>query len=249
MDRQRIKCYMETCGGFEIAALQERFSASYREIKTVVDELLNEGKLQLYGGLTYVCVQPDKNKKYGGHIKNYRGLHSRRDFDDDDELDDTHLFAYDEDDDELDDDFDVDDAMDDIEECLKKLEQFEKTGQSEDSDKTNREIYSQEAENLVGILKFFIEEKSKPIQADEEPSRSLWRDGEFYNELYGRINKMIESDKKLGHRGAINRAELMLEGVRDTHDRKQLQLYEYMVFLLKSISTYDFNQVRKIVWG
>ncbi len=49
---------METCGGFEIAALQERFSASYREIKIVVDELLNEGKLQL----TYLRLRSARRK-------------------------------------------------------------------------------------------------------------------------------------------------------------------------------------------
>lgn len=117
---------------------------------------------------------------------------------------------------------------------------------------TNTEIYEQykdilqfATEKIKTLIRRVAEKKSLPITAAEEPSHSLWGTEELQEAVTDRLKKLILSDRRMGRRGAIKKAETYLEAVRDTHDRKMVQVYERMVYELKSTSDYTYVQLRK----
>ena len=53
----------------------------------------------------------------------------------------------------------------------------------------------------------------------------------------------------MGQKGAVMKAETYLEAVRDTHDRKMVQVYERLVYELKNTSSYLYRQIKKHFFG
>ena len=111
----------------------------------------------------------------------------------------------------------------------------------EDNHKPNNNM-----QELVNILDKIANKKKAPVSADVVPSHNLWLDEKEFGEVVmERLRWIIESDKRMGQKGAVKKAETYLEAVRDTHDRKMVQVYERLVFELKNTSVYLYNQLKK----
>lgn len=255
--------YAKRNGGVRLADLQAEFNLNYREAKQVLDTLVSSGYISYDGGLDYKYIQPapPANAPHT-NIRRYRGPRTRPLFDDiedttdhdqkirdlfdrlradleedDDDEDDDDIdwsFLNDDDDDEDTDENDSDDPIFDVLAEAEKLRL-----------ELNRESY----ENLHAVILKIIEIKSQPVSAFNEPDRSLWQDDDEFNaEVFSRIEKLVQSDRKMGLKGAIKKAETYVEAVRDTHDRKMVQLYENIVYRLKSTTNYQFNLVKKYLF-
>ncbi|MGN1061437.1 MAG: DNA translocase FtsK [Candidatus Coproplasma sp.] len=104
--------------------------------------------------------------------------------------------------------------------------------------------------NLISVLKRVIDKKSAPITTDKEPDCSLWTDKiVFRGEVLRRFNSIIKSNPKQGLGGAVKTAEARLEGVRDSHDRAMVQIYERVVYEFKCITPYYYNLIRRRLCG
>ncbi len=175
------------------------------------------------------------------------------------------------DDDEDDEDFDIDTKFAEYE---KFLEQHFSEGDSDDEaeedevyDNIINRIFHSDAEendatdsdsverkeamqNLVAVLNKIADKKKAPITADEMPLHPSWdNEDEFAQVVMERMERLIMSDKRMGQVGAVKKAETYLEAVRDTHDRKMVQVYERLVYEIKNTSSYLYGQLKKQFFG
>lgn len=73
----------------------------------------------------------------------------------------------------------------------------------------------------------------------------LWEDAEeFSKTVVLRFARLVRSDYKMARGGAIKKAQLYLQAVKDTSDIKKVQVYERLVDILKAMSNYSYNQKR-----
>ncbi len=116
-------------------------------------------------------------------------------------------------------------------------------GDTPDSDSVERKSAMQ---NLASVLSKITDKKKAPISADEMPSHHSWdNEDEFADAVMERMERLIKSDKRMGQQGAVKKAETYLEAVRDTHDRKMVQVYERLVYEIKNTSSYLYGQLKK----
>lgn len=116
-------------------------------------------------------------------------------------------------------------------------------GDTPDSDLVERKSAMQ---NLASVLSKITDKKKAPISADEMPSHHSWdNEDEFADAVMERMERLIKSDKRMGQQGAVKKAETYLEAVRDTHDRKMVQVYERLVYEIKNTSSYLYGQHKK----
>lgn len=184
------------------------------------------------------------------------------DFDEDDDDQDTDLdkkFAeyekflekklFSESDDEEDEETEEDEAYERIINCV-----FHSDAEENEVESTIEQVDSAERkagiQNLVAALSRVADKKKAPISADIVPAHDLWSHEEKFGEVViERIERLIKSDKRMGQKGAVKKAETYLEAVRDTHDRKMVQIYERLVYELKNTSAYLYNQLKKQFFG
>ncbi len=122
-----------------------------------------------------------------------------------------------------------------------------KENDATDSDSVERKEAMQ---NLVSVLNKIADKKKAPITADEMPLHSSWtNEDEFADVVMERMERLIKSDKRMGQVGAVKKAETYLEAVRDTHDRKMVQVYERVVYEIKNTSSYLYGQLKKQYFG
>lgn len=120
-------------------------------------------------------------------------------------------------------------------------------GDTPDSDSVERKAAMQ---NLASVLSKITDKKKAPISADEMPSHPSWdNEDEFADIVMERMERLIKSDKRMGQQGAVKKAETYLEAVRDTHDRKMVQVYERLVYEIKNTSIYLYGQLKKQYFG
>lgn len=107
---------------------------------------------------------------------------------------------------------------------------------------------SSAVQSLVTVLGLIAEKKSAPITCEEAPGWSLWNFKDFEEAVVERLERIVKSDKRMGRQGAIKKAETYLEAVRDTHDRKMVQVYERIVYEFKTASDYIYRQIKKRIF-
>lgn len=101
---------------------------------------------------------------------------------------------------------------------------------------------------LVALLKAVRDKKSQPITRSKRPDFSLWEDNcEFSNAVQRRYAEIIRANPDGGD--AIRDAESRLDGVRDTHDRAMVQVYERVVYDLKGLTPDQYAIMRKYFCG
>lgn len=184
--------------------------------------------------------------------------------DEDDETDDKDRQTSDLTDGELDgeltdDELTGDGELTEGEKCRKRLiEQFEKTVERTLSQKDLCKVGQvgfdeygwtiaapDEAGRLIAAIKLVRHAKSQPVSTDAQPDHSLWTDeGEFESAVFEVMCNIVKSGKRIGRSRAIRIAEIRLDGVRDTHDRARVQLYERVVYELKKLSVREYGYLR-----
>ncbi len=329
MDKEQIIGYIKQNKNAEIADLQKRFNITYKEAKTLVDELISMGDLVYAGGVRFNYTG---NTGDGGELS---GDEERRAYLEARRREaiakmNIQTFLLDDDDDEEDDGddgygFTTDDGMPDYElrrtaleliiksgtvsasffqrtlpigyiracrlidwmeeqgyitkstgatprKVLITAEEFERLyprSSSEDDDEDcdfaeidrlmqeisdmigengdgRDDLFKSGVQNLTDVLVAIKSKKNAPVSADTVPSHSLWPDEkEFGEAVMARMRRLIESDRKMGRRGAVKKAETYLEAVRDTHDGKMVQVYERIVYEFKNTSEYLYRQLKK----
>ena len=110
--------------------------------------------------------------------------------------------------------------------------------------------FKAEKQRLVYAIDGICLKKSEPVSADSVPEHNLWEDeDEFTRTVLERFERLIKSDKNMGQRGAVKKAETYLEAVRDTHDGKMVQVYERLVYEIKNTGAYLYRQLKKQFFG
>ncbi|MGN0812254.1 MAG: DNA translocase FtsK [Candidatus Coproplasma sp.] len=117
---------------------------------------------------------------------------------------------------------------------------------SEEGEEEKREL--PDAGELIAVIKAVRDKKLQPISADKKPDCSLWENKEeFMHALKERFNAIVIANEELGE--AIREAEIRLDGVRDTHDRAMVQLYERVVYELKNLTPGMYFVIHKKTCG
>lgn len=105
-------------------------------------------------------------------------------------------------------------------------------------------------QNIVSVLSKIADKKKAQITAYEMPLHPSWtNEDEFADVVMERMERLIKSDKRMGQVGAVKKAETYLEAVRDTHDKKMVQVYERLVYEIKNTSSYLYGQLKKQFFG
>lgn len=240
--------------GAQIPLLQSKFGLSYTAAKSIVDGLVEDGRLFYLSGVDYTCdgeacgletpVAVDEDE-------DDFGLYEEDDDEDDDETDERfaeyekylreQLNDDEEEDEEDKEDEDEGDDNDDFDEILERFM------------KRQEEFMAQlkgSARELVNVLCAIRDIKSAPVKAGEAPDCSLWKDEEeFVEAVRERLERLVKSDGKMDLQGAIGKAECWLEAVRDTHDRKMVQVYEWLVYEIKNHDNLSYEFLKKRFFG
>ncbi len=258
MNREEIIEYIRRNNGARIPELQSEFGVTYKEAKDIVDGLVADRRLVYESGVKYnyvkstVEVLNERAEEYE-RLKAQELAETNDEEDEDFDLDD--LLDFDDGEDDEDDEMDakfaeyerylrehMDDDFDDEEDPFDK--EYDKL--IDQLYRENEEAMKPGVQNLVNVLKRIAEKKSAPVTTDKLPDFSLWTDDdEFAAAVSERFKKLILTDKQMDRLGAIKKAESWLEAVRDTHDRKMVQLYERLVFEVKNTNDYQFSYMKK----
>lgn len=123
------------------------------------------------------------------------------------------------------------------------------SGNSDGADGRRSEVQTAEDE----LLKLFgnedddeDEEDGEEDEKDEIPEFSVWNDRRaFERTVAERLRRIILTNRKMGLRGALNKAKERLEGVRDTNDATMEEVYERVVREFESMSVSAYNKLRK----
>jgi len=103
-------------------------------------------------------------------------------------------------------------------------------------------------QNLATVLSRIADKKRDEVATDVVPSNSMWSDEEeFARAVMDRLAKLVRSNLKMARRGAIKKAETYLEAVKDTCDGAMAQVYERLVYELKTTSDNVYNQIRDFI--
>lgn len=229
-----------------VSMFQRTFPIGYIRSCKLVDWMESKGYVSVGGGSTPRKVLITKEE----FEKLYSEPHLVEDDDDDEDTDIDAKFAEYEkfleqyfSENDSDDENEEDEVYDNV------INRIFYANESEDSSSNSTER-KEAMQNLVSVLNKIADKKKSPITADEMPLHPSWdNDDEFNNCVMDRLQRLIKSDKRMGQKVALKKAETYLEAVRDTHDRKMVQVYERLVYKIKNISIYLYGQLKKQFFG
>ncbi len=240
MNKEEILNRIRQNNEVDIPTLQKEFNASYKEIKQIVDELVKSGKLAFVAGIKYVCVEdkPPVGTPRRRPVSRRLGEQTYMDI-----ADITDKLRQ--------------DIVSDADGSGKKKKndtvfvsmrrtpvlEIDKDDVKEEKKVENKSIINSLLEDdglskrpmftIEEILERHIKKSDNPVTADVIPTHPAWIDEKrFRYEVKERLERLIKSDKKMKHSGAVKKAEMLLEAVRDTNDNKMIQVYERMLYEL-----------------
>lgn len=234
-------------GRASVSMFQRSFPIGYIRSCKLIDWMESKGYVSVSDGSTLRKVLITKEE----FDKLYNDSHLVDD-DDDEDLDIDAKFAEYEKfleqhftDDDSDDEDEEDEVYDNIINRIFHLDADE----SEDASSESVE-HKQAMQNLASVLSKIADKKKAPISADKMPQHPSWdNEEEFAQVVMERMERLIKSDKRMGQQGAVKKAETYLDAVRDTHDRKMVQVYERLVYEIKNTSSYLYGQLKKQFFG
>ena len=95
----------------------------------------------------------------------------------------------------------------------------------------------------------YIREIRKKVEAaplEAIPEHPSWNDEfEFIRTVRQTKEQIIKSDKKMGVKGAIKKAEASLDDVRGRGDEKLAEVYERVIFELDRTSQYEYAKLKR----
>ena len=148
-----------------------------------------------------------------------------------------HLFLLDDDD---------DDDDDDDEDPFEALERFQEEKRQEAFKKKLMDIEKKETQTASPA------ELIKKIKATTErlknwcPSHFLWEnEQEFLRTVRQKREEVVKSDKNIGVKGAIKKAEALLKETKDKGDEKLAEVYERLVYDFNNTTPYEYNKLKK----
>lgn len=230
-----------------VSMFQRSFPIGYIRSCKLIDWMESKGYVSEGGGSTQRKVLITKEE----FEKLYGEPHIVDDDDDEDSNMDAKFAEYEKfleqhfADDDSDDEDEEDEVYDNIINRIFHSDAAENEDSS--SDLTERKDAMQ---NLVSVLNKVADKKRAPITADRMPLHPSWdNEDEFAEVVMERMERLIKSDKRMGQIGAVKKAETYLEAVRDTHDRKMVQVYERLVYEIKNTGSYLYGQLKKQFFG
>lgn len=260
MNAMEIIDYIKQCGRIEIPSMQLQLGITYKEAKSIVDDLLEKCQLVYENGLSYVYLETlDKNSEEKSDEEQDNDEEDEDEEDEEEDFDDEYESEFEkflEEQDEYENDDEEDKkkfkAHIDESETQDIYKAFRRAKTFNDIESHIRRISAKRREaiqNLDNVLDKLILEKQKPISANYRPQHTLWEDGlEFMEAVDERLERLIKSDRKMGRKGAIKKASAYLEAVKDTCDGKMAQVYERLVYEIINTSDYTYAQMKKQIW-
>ena len=231
-----------------VSMFQRSFPIGYIRSCKLIDWMESKGYVSVGGGSTPRKVLITKEE----FEKLYNEPHLVEDDDDDEDTDIDAKFAEYEkfleqhfSENDSDDEDEEDEVYDNI---INRI--FHSDAEENDATDSDSVERKEAMQNLVAVLNKIADKKKAPITADEMPLHPSWdNEDEFAQVVMERMERLIMSDKRMGQVGAAKKAEIYLEAVRDTHDRKMVQVYERVVYEIKNTSSYLYGQLKKQFFG
>lgn len=231
-----------------VSMFQRSFPIGYIRSCKLVDWMESKGYISVGGGSTPRKVLITKEELE----KHYSEPHLVEDDDDDEDSDiDAKFVEYEKfleqhfSENDSDDEDEEDEVYDNI---INRI--FHSDAEENDATDSDSVERKEAMQNLVSVLNKIADKKKAPITADEMPLHPSWdNEDEFAQVVMERMERLIMSDKRMGQVGAVKKAETYLEAVRDTHDRKMVQVYERVVYEIKNTSSYLYGQLKKQFFG
>lgn len=234
-------------GRASVSMFQRSFPIGYIRSCKLIDWMESKGYVSVSDGSTLRKVLITKEE----FDKLYNDSHLVDD-DDDEDLDIDAKFAEYEkflEQHFTDDDSDDEDEEDEVYDNIINRIFHSDADESEDASSESVE-HKQAMQNLASVLSKIADKKKAPISADKMPQHPSWdNEEEFAQVVMERMERLIKSDKRMGQQGAVKKAETYLDAVRDTHDRKMVQVYERLVYEIKNTSSYLYGQLKKQFFG
>lgn len=253
--------------GAEIPALQQEFNASYKEIKQIVDELVGNGKLLLVSGIKYVCVEenppgaprrrPETRRLGEQTVMDVFEATDKRQKDFFSDVIESgkkekrnSFFVNMRRTQPL--ETELDDKKEDGEENNKEEKKEEKEKKREESifnsllEDVNQSGGKKEPTYSIDeIFDKYVRRQITPITAEVMPKHTAWIDEKkFVYEVKEHLENLIKSDKKMRLSGAVEKAQMLLDAVRETNDKKTIQVYERMVYELLIADSKLYGQLK-----
>ena len=234
-------------GRASVSMFQRSFPIGYIRSCKLIDWMESKGYVSVSDGSTLRKVLITKEE----FDKLYNDSHLVDD-DDDEDLDIDAKFAEYEkflEQHFTDDDSDDEDEEDEVYDNIINRIFHSDADESEDASSESVE-HKQAMQTLASVLSKIADKKKAPISADKMPQHPSWdNEEEFAQVVMERMERLIKSDKRMGQQGAVKKAETYLDAVRDTHDRKMVQVYERLVYEIKNTSSYLYGQLKKQFFG
>ena len=245
-------------GKASTAIVRETIGSDFGEAINAIQWMQNNGFVAPFRkGTAFwdVKITKDEFMNKFGHLLDKDGnipIGDDEDEDDDDFDIDELLFDDDEDDDEdflpphLRRDSRVgDDTITSVGKFRRKSTEDDKTR----ADEKIREKLKEKRQALASVLNAVAARKFEPVTSKKKPAHPSWQnDEEFENVVMNRIEKIVKTDKRMGKSGAVKKAEVYLDAVRDTSDWKMTQVYERVVYELKISSDEDYRKLREALF-
>lgn len=139
-----------------------------------------------------------------------------------------HLFLFDDDD-------EVDDDDEDDKDTFESLERFQEE-QLKMSENERKEF-----------LEFQEKIQSNPkIEENIFPTHYLWdSEFEFIRTVRRKKVEIVKSDKNMGVKGAIKRAQALLEETKNNGDAKFAEVYERLIYEFKNTTPYEYTKLKR----
>lgn len=225
-DFEEIKQYINTKKEFSIPQLQAEFQIGYLTLKQFIEKLIKDEEIEAFGGIYYRKIQTESSDLRTEESSIGESVYER-----------------------LERERQERNAME--ERRVRNLLLRTRRKKCVDRFPKIDSLYRTFEEDFRSTA---IEIKNEPYLFNEYafdglgvlmPNHSLWEDEkEFAKAVVVRFANLIRSDFKMGRQGAIKKAVLYLQAVRDTSDKKMVQVYERLLYILRKMSDYAYNQKR-----
>ncbi|MDE6442771.1 MAG: hypothetical protein K2L12_08490 [Clostridia bacterium] len=223
MSDEEIDKFLKSNKAFSIPQFQDNFKIGYLSAKQHIDRLVKEGMIEYCDGLYHSNIQSDNavTGEVNSSINKTENIYERL------------TRAQEE-------------RIADEERRFRNLFRKRKI---EDNEDLKKDI-SRTFDNDFGQFAYEIRDYEFMFNLNNMsdtcmPEHSLWDDEEeFSKAVVLRFARLVRSDYKMARSGAVKKAGLYLQAVKDTSDRKMVQVYERLVYILKIMSNYSYNKNR-----
>lgn len=111
-----------------------------------------------------------------------------------------------------------------------------------------KELENEQHEDTVGFLKAFMMDARATKPWEEIPEHPSWDSEDDFMRLCGeKFMTIVKSDVRMGRSVAVKKADLLLDDALKTRNKKMIEVYECVVFVLQNMSNYYYIKMRNLL--